>query len=141
MLPVIENARDIGCRQASPKSDRQSQAGKLVDDGRALELTAVVHLITDKAVAPDVVGVLRPVHPLCRRAEELALAALVHHLQALAAPPFCQAHHFRLFTSFSMRMSRACSATTFFSCAFSRSRSLSRLASDTFMPPYFACQR
>lgn len=32
---LIENAREIGCRQASPQSDRQSQAGKLVDHGSA----------------------------------------------------------------------------------------------------------
>ena len=51
--PLIENARDIGCRPASPKSDRQSQAGQLVDDGPALELTAVVRLIIDKVVNRD----------------------------------------------------------------------------------------
>jgi len=48
----------------------------------------------------------------------------------------CRAYQFPPATSFSMALARACSATSFFSRAFSCSSSLSRLASLPFMPPY-----
>ncbi len=47
------------------------------------------------------------------------------------------AHQFPLTASFNISMSRACSATSFFSRAFSYSSDLSCLAIAGAMPPYF----
>lgn len=57
------------------------------------------------------------------------------------APALWHAHHFRLFTSFIMRIYKVWSATILFSSAFSRSSSRSRFASGTSMPPNSAFQR
>src|SRR5213078_2929244 len=51
------------------------------------------------------------------------------------------AHQFPLATSFSACFSSAWSATIAFKRAFSRSSSLSRLASSAFIPPYWLRQR
>lgn len=63
-----------------PSRIASHRPSKLVNDGQTFELAAVVRLVIDKVVAPDVVGILRPVHPLCRHAKELAFTALLHHL-------------------------------------------------------------
>src|SRR5690606_3849389 len=64
---------------------------------------------------------------------------LLQHHHGTAAP--LGAHQFPRFSSLSMSMSSAWSATIFFNRAFSRSSSLSRLASSAFMPPYWATHR
>ena len=50
-------------------------------------------------------------------------------------------HHFVETTSFSIALSSSASASSFLRRAFSASRSLNRLASDTSMPPYLDFQR
>ena len=75
------------------------------------------------------------------------------HLQDIARPPLahlmfsvqmshCFPHgggryHFFAFTSLNIALSNICSASSFFSLAFSDSNALSFFASDGSMPPYF----
>jgi len=83
---LIENARDVGCHQTATEANTQSQPRKLVDDRQAFELPAILGLVVDKSVAPHVVGIFGPVHPLRSHAKTLPFAALLHHLQTLRAP-------------------------------------------------------
>src|SRR5262249_50091039 len=64
------------------------------------------------------------------------LLQVPHRLAALPGT-----HHFFCTTSWSICLSRASSATSFFSRAFSTSSSLRRLASSAFRPPYCSRQR
>jgi hypothetical protein len=60
------------------------------------------------------------------------------HIHGLAL--HLRAHHFRLRRSFIAALSNSASASSFFSFEFSASSSLSRLTSETVIPPYLAFQ-
>src|SRR5574337_30881 len=76
-------------------------------------------------------------HSACPTLSDTQQPLYLHH----SGPPPGRAQKFPLATSRRMLRSTACSATIFFSRAFSFSSSFSRFAWPAFMPPYCARQR
>ena len=60
----LKTANHITGCQASPDVDGQPLARKPIDYCQTLELTRILSLVEDKIVAPDMVRIAGPMHPL-----------------------------------------------------------------------------
>ena len=87
--------------------------------------------------APAAVADRRTVARECGAGPPLAHVMRFAHVSD-SLPSSGGLQHFRLLTSFKIALSSIASASSFFSLAFSSSSALSRLASETSMPPNFA---
>lgn len=101
-------------------------AGSSLDGIAQIDIVGPAALIAHRR-SVDIQGSARPTltYPMCLHQ--------MSHRFALGVGR----HHFFEFTSRSMALSIICSASSFFSFAFSASSDFSRLASDTSMPPNF----
>src|SRR5439155_1255046 len=106
---------------------RQRLAGVLVDDVEQPQRAAVGGLVVLEVKRPHVIRALADIQTVAQHRDRLA--------------PAGWAHQFPFATSLSACFSSAWSATIAFKRAFSRSSSLSRLASSAFIPPYWLRQR
>jgi len=109
-----------------------------IDHGEQLQLPAVVGLLDDEVIGPDVVLVLgSQTDAEAVGQPEAALFRLpLGHLEPLASAPTRGAQEFPRAASCRISLSRVRSETAVRRRAFSRSRSLRRLAWLTLRPPY-----